>query len=155
VIAHNRMVPTAVWLIGLTLFACGVKGPPVPPGQPAIPAVVNLSHEISGATVSLRWALEKPLSGTDADDGAFVLYRSRNPIGSDFCEDCPQLFEKAMTIPYVEQASGRYETNALLEYGYRYLFKVRLQTPSGIGPDSNLVRFDFPSDDDSGEATAQ
>jgi hypothetical protein len=39
--------------------------------------------------------------------------------------------------------ANRYSSDVPLDPGYRYVFKVRLETDGGAGPDSNSVQFDY------------
>jgi hypothetical protein len=52
------------------------------------------------------------------------------------------VFEKVAVTPYAHSVSNRLSLDAPVESGYRYVFKVRLETEGGAGPDSNPVRFD-------------
>jgi hypothetical protein len=45
------------WLFGFGWIGCGVKGPPVPPRQPPVPAVSDLAYEVAGQAVMLTWSL--------------------------------------------------------------------------------------------------
>ena len=135
-----------IGLIGLIFIGCGIKGPPVPPQQPSVSAVENLDYEISGSSARLSWSLAVPLSVELAKNAAFGLFRSRSFLETAPCKGCPQIFEKVLEIPFVSQRSKGYETEIPLDFGYRYLFKVRLETQAGIGPDSNTIQFDFLDD---------
>jgi len=137
------------------LAGCGVKGPPVAPRQPMVPVVVDLRYTLSGDVATLTWSLASPLSAKEAQEAWFVLFRSQTSFASQPCDTCPQLFEKVVTVPYTDPSSGRYTATILLQNGYRYLFKARLETKSGIGPDSNTVGLDFPSADDPGKRKSQ
>ena len=134
-----------VLLIGL-IGGCGVKGPPVPPRQPPLPPVVDLVHQVAGQTVTLSWRLPGPLAGRQASQGTFTIYRSRSALAQPACESCPPVFEKVATVPYVDAKGNRFTIDVPLDPGYRYVFKVRLETDRSAGPDSNRVRFDYDTD---------
>jgi hypothetical protein len=136
-------------LLSTAYFGCGVKGPPVPPRQPLVPAV-ELSYQVDDQTVRLTWRLPGPLAAKQAKDAAFVVYRSRTALAEPPCDGCPLVFEKAASVAYVDSDSNRFSIDKPLESGYRYVFKVRLETDSGAGPDSNPVRFDHLPDLPSG-----
>jgi hypothetical protein len=126
-------------------FGCGIKGPPVPLRQPQVPAVTNLVYQVTDQSVTLTWSLPGPLSGKQANQATFGLYRSRTALAEPACDDCPLIFEKVATVPYVHTDTNRYSTDVPLDPGYRYGFNVRLETNGGAGTDSNPVQFDVPS----------
>jgi hypothetical protein len=138
---------------GFGSVGCGVKGPPIPPQQPPVPAVSDLAYEVAGQAVMLTWSLAGPLSGRQAKHATFGLYRSRTALGQPACDGCPLVFEKMARIPYVFSDAGRYSTDVLLDPGYRYVFKVRLETDGGAGSDSNAIQFDHWPDVPSGGST--
>lgn len=132
-----------ILLLGFSYFGCGIKGPPVPPQQPAVPAVMNLAYQVDDQTVRLTWSLPGPLAAKQAKKAAFAVYRSRSALAEPTCEGCPLVFEKVATVAYVHTDTNRYTTSAPLDHGYRYVFKVRLETDGVAGLDSNLVQFDY------------
>jgi len=137
-------------LLSVSYFGCGVKGPPVPPRQPPVTAVADLAYAVSDQIVALTWHLPGPLSAKQAKNAAFGLYRSRTALAEPDCDGCPLVFEKVATVPYVHTESNRFSIDAPLETGYRYVFKVRLETDGGDGPDSNSVKIDHLPDMPSG-----
>ena len=137
-------------LFNIGFFGCGVKGPPVPPRQPPVPAVVDLAYALADQIVSLTWRLPGPLSAKQAKQADFGLYRSRTALVESGCDGCPLVFEKVATVPYVHTESNRFSIDTPLEPGYRYVFKVRLETDGGAGPDSNPVLIDHLPDRPSG-----
>ena len=137
-------------LLSVSYFGCGVKGPPVPPRQPPVLAVADLAYAVSDQIVALTWHLPGPLSAKQAKNAAFGLYRSRTALAEPDCDGCPLVFEKVTTVPYVHTESNRFSIDAPLEAGYRYVFKVRLETDGGDGPDSNSVQIDHLLDMPSG-----
>jgi hypothetical protein len=131
-------------LLGFSYFGCGVKGPPVPPRQPPVPAVADLAYQMGDQTITLTWRLPERLSAKQAAQASFGLYRSRTALAGSDCDGCPQVFEKVVTVPYVHTETNRFFIDVPLEPGYRYVFKVRLHAAGGAGPDSNPVRVDLP-----------
>ena len=138
------------FLLSVSYFGCGVKGPPVPPRQPPVPAAADLAYVVADHTIALTWRLPGPLSAKQASQAAFGLYRSRTALAESGCDGCPLVFEKVATVPYVHTESNRFSFDAPLEPGYRYVFKVRLETDGGTGPDSNPVQVDHLPDMPSG-----
>jgi hypothetical protein len=53
------------------------------------------------------------------------------------------VFEKVATAATVDSGDSRFSIDILLNPGYRYVFKVRLEMDNGAGPDSNAVQFDY------------
>ncbi len=137
-------------LLSVSYFGCGVKGPPVPSRQPPVPAVADLEYAVTDQTVTLTWRLPGALLAKQAKNAAFGVYRSRTALAEPDCDGCPLVFEKAATVPYVHTQSNRFSIDAPLETGYRYVFKVRLETDGGDGPDSNSVQIDHLPDMPSG-----
>ena len=133
-------------LLGVICFGCGVKGPPVPRRQPPVPAVTDLAYVVADQTIVLTWRLPGPLSAKQANQAAFGLYRSRAALAESGCDGCPLVFEKVAAIPYVHAESNRFSIDVPLEPGYRHVFKVRLETDGGAGPDSNRVQVDHLPD---------
>lgn len=136
-------------LLALSHIGCGIKGPPVPPKAPPIQAVTDLSYQVDEGSVVLAWGLPDRLSGKRAKGSVFDIYRSRSELSDAACEDCPLIFEKVATLPYVQTDNNRFSIALDLDPGYRYVFKVRLVTNGQAGADTEPVRFDFPSDESS------
>lgn len=129
-------------LFSVGYFGCGVKGPPVPRRQSPVPAVADLAYAVADQTIALTWRLPGPLSAKQANQAAFGLYRSRTALAESSCDGCPLVFEKVATVPYVHAESNRFSIDVPLEPGFRYVFKVRLETDGGDGPDSSPVQVD-------------
>ncbi|MFO7716226.1 hypothetical protein [Desulfosarcina sp.] len=115
----------------------------MPPRQPPIPMVMELAYQVSDPKVTLTWRLSGPLSGRQANRSTFGIYRSRSAIDEPVCEGCPLVFEKVATAATVDSGDSRFSIDILLNPGYRYVFKVRLEMDNGAGPDSNAVQFDY------------
>jgi hypothetical protein len=143
-VVRNTIILAGIcWLFGFSWIGCGVKGPPVPPRQPPLPAVSGLAYRVADRAVILTWSLPGPLSGRQAEKAAFGIYRSRTVLEDPACEGCPLVFEKAEQVPYLQADDNRYSSDVPLDPGYRYVFKVRLETGGIMGPDSNSVQFDY------------
>ncbi|MCB2149610.1 MAG: hypothetical protein KQI81_24230 [Deltaproteobacteria bacterium] len=127
----------------------------MPPQKAPVPAVAELAYEVAGQTVRLTWRLPEPLSARQAKHAAFGVYRSRTSLAEAGCEGCPLVFQKVATVPYVYTETNRFFTSEPLASDYRYVFKIRLETDSGGGPDSNLVQFDHLPDRPSGGSDTQ
>lgn len=137
---------TAAGIASMLIFSfcgCGIKGPPVPPRPPSVPAVAKLDYQVENQTLTLTWSLSGPLSGKQAKRATFGIYRSRSAVTEPACDDCPLVFENVNTVPYVHTDANRFATSLTLDSGYRYRFKVRLETDGAAGRDSNLVQFDL------------
>ncbi len=130
----------------LALAGCGIKGPPVPP-EPAIhlPAA-TLTYRLEDNRVMLIWHMPERLDSTLAADAAFDIYRSRSTLRSPACKGCPLVFEKVAGLPYGDTDDDRWAASQMLDAGYRYAFKVRLNATGGGGADSNTLRFIFDPD---------
>lgn len=142
----NRLIALATGLLLSALWSCGIKGPPVPPQQAPVPAVVDLIYQLTDRSVALSWRLSMPLDGKSASQAAFVIYRSRTALDEPACETCPLVFEKAGMLPYVDTENDRFAFNVPIDSGYRYVFKVHLKLDGIDGPDSNPVQFKHVSD---------
>ena len=134
-------------LLALAAGGCGVKGPPVPPRRAPLPAVENLTYRMDGRSVVLDWQLAGAPPEMTGHRAAFGLYRSRSSLAEAPCDDCPLIFQKVDTIPYTDAKDGRFTTMLRLAPGYRYRFKIRLESGTENGPDSNRVQFDLPEQD--------
>lgn len=137
-------VAAALFLAVLSLASCGVKGPPVPP-KAAPPPAVALTYRLDGASVQLQWELASDLSSKQARQATFTIYRSRRDLSDAACDDCPLVFEKVATQPFVQTEGSRFSSIVTLYPGYGYAFKVRLEIRGQAGADSNTIRFDVPA----------
>jgi predicted small lipoprotein YifL len=134
----------AFFLVLFSLAGCGVKGPPMPPKAAPTPAV-SLTYRLDDASVQLQWEMASDLSNEQARQATFAIYRSRQDLSEGACENCPLVFEKVATQPFVQTAGNRFSSAVALDTGYGYAFKVRLEIRGQAGVDSNTVRFDFPA----------
>jgi hypothetical protein len=132
----------AALLLVLGFSGCGVKAPPVPPRQPPLPAVKDLSCRVMQQTATLSWRLAAPPPTTWYQSWRFGIYRYRTRLDQPPCKGCPQVFDEVATVPYTDAENLRFSADIPLDPGYRYVFKVRLENKRYAGPDSNTVQFD-------------
>lgn len=138
----------ALLLAWVGCSGCGVKAPPVPLRQPApLPAVTDLAYRVADHAVVLTWTLSPPLDNKTARQASFIVRRSRTALDAVACENCPRVFEKVGTVPYVEADEKPFTLRLALEAGNRYVFTVRLRMDGVVGPDSNPAKFDYPLDE--------
>jgi predicted small lipoprotein YifL len=135
-------IAAALFLAVFSLVGCGVKGPPMPPKAAPLPAVA-LTYRLDGASVQLQWKMASVLSSKQARQATFTIYRSRQDLSEGACDDCPLVFEKVATQPFVQTDGNRFSSVEILDPGHGYAFKVRLEIRGQAGADSNTVRFDF------------
>ena len=95
--------------------------------------------------MQLQWKMASDLSNKQARQATFTIYRSRHDLSEGACKDCPLVFEKVSTQPFVQTEDGRFFSVEILDPGYGYAFKVRLKIPGQAVADSNTVRFEYPS----------
>jgi hypothetical protein len=133
---------TLALMLGACLSACGVKGPPVPPNLPPLPAATDLSYRMVRQTAILSWRLAKPPPTTWYRNWTFGIYRFRVRLDQPPCEGCPQLFDEVASVPYADTENLQFSVDVPLDSGYHYVFKVRLENDRYTGPDSNTVQFD-------------
>jgi hypothetical protein len=126
----------ATWVVSQ---GCGVKTPPVAPGQPPMPRIDNLSGVVESAAMILTWthpAGHPQVSG-------YIVLQLRVDTDESPCPDCSPQFEQ---IGSVALSPGRPSEPQGLRYvqplqsGFHYTFKVQPFQASGArGPDSNPV----------------
>jgi hypothetical protein len=69
-VVRNTIILAGIcWLFGFSWIGCGVKGPPVPPRQPPLPAVSGLAYQVAGASGHADLVAAGPLSGRQAETG--------------------------------------------------------------------------------------
>lgn len=141
--ANRLLLVGCFYVLGFIWFGCGIKGPPMPPQRPPIPAAADLNYRTVGQSVVLTWGLPVSLNRKQAARSTFGIYRSRTSLAAPACDGCPLIFEKVASVSYVTPDANRFSTAIPLDPGYRYVFKVRLETGSGAGPDSNPAQFDY------------
>jgi len=123
---------------------CGRKKPPVPPNIVQPPAVKDLSSNITGDSLELRWTVNEKKNSSLT---GYIVYRSKKQVSEDNCKTCPVLFERIAELP-VEGGKGKHIQGNIftyretLEKGFGYAYKVAGYTYSGITDiDSNYVKF--------------
>ncbi len=131
----DYLVAVLVLILGLlpAVAGCGIKAPPVTPGEPP-PVVTNLVHTLKNGTLTLAW----DLAGDSPTVRQYTLYQSKEAVTDEPCEGCPLVFKRGVTIAAGSQRNG---THALkLEKGFRYGFKVTASTENGReGPATRTV----------------
>ena len=125
---------------------CGIKGPPLPARTPSLPQVTDLTYRLEGAIVTPAWRISNRLDGRRSGRASFGIYRFRRNLDAPACDACPQVFEKVAAEPYVDSDDHRFTTAMVLDPGYRYGFKVRLESDQRNGANAAPVWFDFPVD---------
>lgn len=115
----------------LSVSGCGKKGPPRPPEKDEIAAPAELTYEIKGDMVHLRWKISD-----DSNAERFEIFRAEQSVVD--CKGCPVKFEVVEKVPS-DQTSVDYPLGA----GVRYYFRIR-SAGSGDGKSSysNTVRFE-------------
>lgn len=135
-----------VWLMVCAPVGCGIKGPPVPMGAPPLPAVTALSYRLDGRSAILSWRWSPPLPYPRSEGAAFGVYRSRTDLAAPACDTCPSVFERVATVPVGDAGGGLFAAAVDLAPGYRYLFKVRMETGGQVGAAAAPIRIDVPID---------
>jgi hypothetical protein len=153
IVRKARLLPNWIAMFGVLMLlasgglGCGVKGPPVPPQAPPVAAVGDLAIERDGRSANLSWRLLQRLPRGQVRGAVFSIYRSRVELSEPACDDCPLVFEKVAEVSYVETDDNRHFARVALDPGYRYRFKVRLETNGQTGADSDTVQLDVAADD--------
>lgn len=141
---------TAGWcvlvLVVCTTIGCGIKGPPVPAGEPPLAPVTDLSYRLDGPSATLTWRWSQPLTRRQSAGAAFGVYRSRTDLAEPDCDTCPSVFERVATVPYGDGREGPFTTTVDLAPGYRFLIKVRMETGGQVGAEAGAIRIDVPAD---------
>ncbi len=127
---------------GHCFFACGKKGPPVPPEHLPPCNIFNLKTKVIDNKLELSWSV-KTERGCSEPVG-FRVYKAKNLISEADCPKCPQFFKKVADIPATDgflslKKNKRiyYET---LESGFIYRYKVTAYSRVGIpGKESDIV----------------
>ena len=104
--------------------------------------MTDLVYQVVDQSVRLTWQLAGALSTRQAKRSVFGIYRSQRELSQPACEGCPVIYEKVSAVATAAADNQTYTTVLPLEAGYHYGFKVRLETASGDGPDSDPVQFD-------------
>ncbi len=109
----------------LVLFACGEKGPPVPPvekvGTITAPYDLKLTHKKN--TIFLNWSHKTDLQGRNTAPEKFDVFMVKKAI--DGCVGCPFKFKLAGSV-----AIPGKDFFIRVENGYNYYF--RIQAVAGV-----------------------
>jgi len=113
---------------------------PSPPDASPVPAATDLSYEIDGGEVRLKWTVP-----TDIEEGEAVVSRARIKLDGGMCEGCPLVFQQVAVLPIRSLRNALTQTyREPLTPGFRYTYKVELKTDRGrTGAPSNLATFDY------------
>ena len=132
---------TAVMAVSVCLFGCGKKAPPVPPRQPAIPAVKDLRSDIDGDMVVLTWTIPDEMKDKSSGIKSFVVHRAIQNIPDGDCRNCPVNFKPVAEIPAETKLPlKKMKYTERLEKGIKYVFKVTVISNTGTeSADSNYV----------------
>ncbi len=106
--------------LGLTIAACGKKGPPLPPLKDgnAIAAPTNLAYTLDNQTVTITWAHAIDPQEAKIPPEGFKVYVATKDLSG--CEGCPFIFKPAGTVAMPE-ISFRYT----LKEGLHYYFRIQ------------------------------
>lgn len=126
----------ACFFLAILAGACGKKAPPVPPPQPGLPRVADLSAVTTEAGVKLGWSLP-------ADGGVegFKVYRTeRISLEAARCPDCPRNYVQIGEVA-VKPEQGRLQwVDRTITVKGRYYYRVIPYDDRGRpGPASNQV----------------
>ena len=119
--------------------ACGVKAPPVAPGQPPLPSITDLKAAYSNGRVLLGW--HHP--GGESPAVGYHVLESQRSVSQPECPGCPMIFkrigtEKLQRTLHTQRHALEFEAAA--KAGYLYHFKVvPIESSGAQGPDSNVV----------------
>ena len=129
----NLLLP---WILTLTftLWGCGRKSPPVPPGTLKPRPPHHLSYSITKDGVVISWDVptknvdDSPIFGLKG----FEILRARVPIDIQ-CRECPKRFESPVWLPFKGKLRNglrmSYEDHTVTE-DFRYFYAIR--TSKGI-----------------------
>ena len=135
----------AVVFLGFSLYACGKKGPPVPPEQKIPFSVNDLNKHISENNLTLSWTIDDKKDNQFEAPSGFIVYKAKDTINHSFCSGCPLRFMQVSDISLKNH--GTKKTIAYVESlvkGCRYAYKVRAYTNNKIfGKDSNIIEFTY------------
>ncbi len=132
---------TAIMVVSVCLFGCGKKTPPVPPRQPVITAVKDLSSNIDGDMIVLTWTLPDEKEYKSAGIKYFVVHRAKQKIPDGDCRNCPVNFKPVAEVSAETKLPVKKMKYAEpLEKGFKYVFKIIAISNTGTeSSDSNFV----------------
>ena len=136
-------------LLGAMNVGCGIKGPPVPPERYRPAAVTDLSYELTGEQVALRWTLPPEGEKEKSPITSCTVYRSQFALTGTDCVDCDASFKKAGDVAVTQVAAADSLKMTLrftetISPGFEYAYRVVCRTADGVSADeSNVVRFEY------------
>jgi hypothetical protein len=119
-------------------FACGKKGPPVPPRAIAPQPVKDLKGEVVQKGVRLSWTIPE-------GEKQFRLLKAVVPLTEAPCADCPVRFTEQLDIDITDSKIVQIDGDKVtywesMEPGNRYVYKIVVISADGIkSKDSNIV----------------
>ncbi|MCG8471696.1 MAG: fibronectin type III domain-containing protein [Desulfobacterales bacterium] len=123
--------------LGLAIFGCGRKGPPVPPRFEGLKPPVGVRAAMEGDLLVVRW-MDPPAS----DSGLVTGYRIDVSVlneGEERCEGCPVRFEVLGSVLGHER-----RFNAAVSKGSLYTLEVRALAEGGYVSDpSRRIEIDL------------
>ncbi len=131
-------MPIVVIISVAVLFACGRKGPPVPPDRPPLPKISTLAGRLDGDAVTLSWQAE----GVGKGVRGYVVLRADKSLADPDCKGCPMVFEK-VGEPGVSAGTETVFFKDTVPDGAAYIYQVQAVGAAGDrGPGSNQVTID-------------
>jgi hypothetical protein len=146
--SYRSFTAVSVILFITLLSGCGRKTALVPPQKLVPVSISDLHYTLDEYGVTLKWSYPTKMENGDVLQAieSFEIYRAVIPE-EEYCQGCPVQFEEPVEIdggrlPASGDGITAAYTEGHLQYGYRYLYKVRSRAgwryPSG---DSNIVSF--------------
>ena len=140
-IIRYSMIAGMLFMLSMSVAACGKKGPPRPPGYLEPPAVADLRYQIIGDKLMLEWTVPESGEKRIYDIAGTKVYRFKTPAKNAACKDCPLTLSLVAKIPF---KSPQMNYSEELEEGYQYAYQVVLYDKTGQeGEKSNIVDFRY------------
>jgi hypothetical protein len=143
--AGPKTTPAARAAVALMLVAalvgCGKKGPPRPPGRPALPAVGDLSLRIEARRAIFQWTVPTAAAVSAQVAGFYVQAAPYGPPDKA-CPDCPPVFKRIGEVIFQPGAEPIQSMGFAIpiEPGRDTLYKITTYARDGEQVDSNMVR---------------
>jgi hypothetical protein len=134
----KKILSLVICFILFGSFACGKKGPPVPPSVIIPQPVKDLKGEVVQDGIRLSWTIP-------GEEKQFSLFKAVVPLTEDPCEDCPVRFTEQRDIDITDSKILQIEGDKVtywesMEPGKRYTYKIVVISEDGIeSKDSNIV----------------
>jgi len=133
-----KMAMTLILLVGLALWGCGVKGPPVPPQRPPMQPADELTGSLEGDAVILTWRHDPNIKSIDS----YVVLRAQDDPAAPQCPGCPLIYQRVGTV-LMDRATRAFRFSETVPDGYIYTYKLRAVSSTGDqGPDSKPIVID-------------